>query len=127
MEGPYPGERTMTSKPGALRSGKGHRDENFPVASRLIHPRHRVPILAFYEFVRTADDMADHATLTPQEKLDLLDRLEATLLGKDNDVPEGEKLRSVLRERRSEEHTSELQSLPTISYAVFCLDRKSVV
>ena len=28
---------------------------------------------------------------------------------------------------RSEEHTSELQSLYTISYAVFCLDRKSVV
>ena len=28
---------------------------------------------------------------------------------------------------RSEEHTSELQSLRTISYAVFCLDRKSVV
>ena len=46
-----------------LRSGKGHRDENFPVASRLIHPRHRGPILAFYEFVRTADDIADHATL----------------------------------------------------------------
>jgi phytoene/squalene synthetase len=66
--------------PAEARSGKGHRDENFPVASRLIHPRHRAPILAFYEFVRTADDIADHATLAPQEKLDLLDRLEATLL-----------------------------------------------
>ena len=31
------------------------------------------------------------------------------------------------RARRSEEHTSELQSLDHISYAVFCLDRKSVV
>ena len=28
---------------------------------------------------------------------------------------------------RSEEHTSELQSPSVISYAVFCLDRKSVV
>ena len=28
---------------------------------------------------------------------------------------------------RSEEHTSELQSQEPISYAVFCLDRKSVV
>ena len=28
---------------------------------------------------------------------------------------------------RSEEHTSELQSRKIISYAVFCLDRKSVV
>ena len=50
-----------------LRSGKGHRDENFPVASWLIHPRHRKPILAFYNFVRTADDIADHAELPPAE------------------------------------------------------------
>jgi hypothetical protein len=34
------------------RSGKGHRDENFPVASFLIHPRHRGAILAFYNFVK---------------------------------------------------------------------------
>ena len=33
------------------------------------------PILAFYEFVRAADDIADHATLAPDEKLALLDRL----------------------------------------------------
>src|SRR3546814_7004817 len=30
-----------------------------------------------------------------------------------------------LRERRSEEHTSELQSLMRISYAVFCLKKKN--
>ena len=65
----------------ALRSGKGHRDENFPVASWLIDPRHRGPILAFYNFVRTADDIADHATLPPEEKLALLDRLDAGLTG----------------------------------------------
>ena len=51
------------------RSGKGHRDENFPVASWLIAARHRAPILAFYNFVRTADDIADHATLPPEQKL----------------------------------------------------------
>jgi hydroxysqualene synthase len=68
----------------ALRSGKGHRDENFPVASFLIQPRHREPILAFYNFVRTADDIADHATLPPDEKLALLNRLEGGLTG-DND------------------------------------------
>src|SRR5213076_1262998 len=28
--------------------------------------------------------------------------------------------------KRSEEHTSELQSLPTISYAVFCLKKKNI-
>jgi hydroxysqualene synthase len=65
----------------ALRSGKGHRDENFPVASFLIHPRHREVILAFYDFVRTADDIADHAALAAPVKLDLLGRLESGLLG----------------------------------------------
>ena len=64
------------------RSGKGHRDENFPVASWLIHRRHRKVILAFYNFVRTADDIADHAALPPEEKLVLLDRLEAGLSGR---------------------------------------------
>ena len=66
---------------GELRSGKGHRDENFPVASHLVHPRFRAPILAFYEFVRVADDIADHASLAPEQKLALLDRLEGSLLG----------------------------------------------
>src|SRR6058998_2394445 len=33
---------------------------------------------------------------------------------------------AVALDRRSEEHTSELQSLITISYAVFCLKKKSV-
>src|SRR5438128_8940541 len=82
------------------RSGKGHRDENFPVASRLIHPRHRGIILAFYEFVRVADDIADHATLAPQQKLDLLDRLEGGLLGRHDDVPEAVALRRGLSERK---------------------------
>src|SRR3546814_1052652 len=31
------------------------------------------------------------------------------------------------RERRSEEHTSELQSLMRISYAVFCLKKKNII
>ena len=70
------------------------------MASRLIHPRHRKPILAFYEFVRTADDIADHAGLAPADKLTLLDRLEATLLGKSNEEPVGVALRSQLAERQ---------------------------
>lgn len=90
----------MTGEPSALRSGKGHRDENFPVASRLIHPRHRGPILAFYNFVRTADDIADHASLGEQEKLDLLQRLEAGLLGQRDDVAEAVALRAVLQEQK---------------------------
>ena len=43
-----------------LQSGKGHSDENFPVASFLIAPQYRAPVLAFYRFVRFADDIADH-------------------------------------------------------------------
>jgi hydroxysqualene synthase len=95
--------------PVEARSGKGHRDENFPVASRLIHPRHREPILAFYGFVRTADDIADHATLAPQEKLALLDRLEAALLGGSDDDAVGVALRSQLAARRlSPRHAQDL-------------------
>ena len=82
-----------------LRSGKGHRDENFPVASWLIDARHRGIILAFYEFVRVADDIADHANLTPQEKLAQLDRLEANLLGNGDDNAEAVRLRNALAER----------------------------
>jgi hydroxysqualene synthase len=81
------------------RSGKGHRDENFPVASWIIHPRHRALILAFYNFVRTADDIADHATLSGDEKLSLLDLLEAELLGKGDSQAEAVTLRKALAER----------------------------
>jgi squalene synthase HpnC len=82
-----------------LRSGKGHKDENFPVASRVIAPRHRALILAFYEFVRVGDDIADHATLDPQEKLARLDRLEANLRGNGDEEPEAVRLRAALAER----------------------------
>jgi squalene synthase HpnC len=82
-----------------LRSGKGHRDENFPVASWIIHPRHRALILAFYNFVRTADDIADHATLSAPDKLAFLDLLETELLGKGDSQPEAVDLRRALAER----------------------------
>jgi len=79
-----------------LRSGKGHRDENFPVASLLISAKHRDPILAFYEFVRTADDIADHPTLGPDAKLAHLDALEAGLLGHIEGEEVARRLRVVL-------------------------------
>src|SRR5262249_59018743 len=70
---------------------------------------HRAPILAFYEFVRTADDIADHSALAPPEKLALMDRLEATLLGKSNDDPVGVALRSQLAARQlSPRHAQDL-------------------
>jgi hydroxysqualene synthase len=82
-----------------LRSGKTHRDENFPVASWIIHPRHRALILAFYNFVRTADDIADHATLAASDKLAYLDLLEAELLGRGDSQPEAVSLRRALAQR----------------------------
>lgn len=80
------------------RSGKTSRDENFPVASHLVAARHRPAILAFYRFARAADDAADHPTLPPQNKLDLLDELEATLFGQAQ-TPDAVPLRGVLAER----------------------------
>jgi len=92
-----------------LRSGKGHRDENFPVASLLIHPRHREPILAFYNFVRTADDIADHAALAAAEKLALLNRLDGGLTGANNDDVAAVRLRKALNVRGlSPKHAQDL-------------------
>jgi len=82
-----------------LRSGKTHRDENFPVASSIIHQRHRALILAFYNFVRTADDIADHPSLEAPVRLELLDELEAGLLGQGDRQPEAVVLREALAAR----------------------------
>jgi squalene synthase HpnC len=96
---------------GELRSGKGSHDENFPVASRLIKRQHRPVILAFYEFVRIADDIADHPQLTSTEKIDRLDRLESSLVGSGGDEPDGVRLRAVLNERGlSPRHAQDLLS-----------------
>ena len=81
-------------------SGKGASDENFPVASRLIARRHRPAVMAFYDFVRAADDVADHATLSPDEKLGILDRMEASLLGRADSEPVARPLRAALAEQR---------------------------
>lgn len=62
--------RKATPRPAAaLASGKGHKDENFPVASLLVAPHHRAPIMAFYRFARAADDIADHPSASADEKL----------------------------------------------------------
>ena len=82
----------------AFASGKGANDENFPVASRLIHPRYRPAILAFYRFVRAADDIADHPNLAPVKKLALLDQLERALTH-DGDDPAALALRQEINNR----------------------------
>src|SRR5439155_17098310 len=90
VEGPRPGRKSRGAgmSIAELQSGKGHKDENFPVASFLIAPRHRPPVLAFYRFARTADDVADHVQIGAPEKLELLEGMRATLAGEsDADAP----------------------------------------
>lgn len=66
---------------GDLASGKGHRDENFPVASWLVRADARAPIMAYYRFARAADDIADHPAASPQDKLARLAAMRAGLSG----------------------------------------------
>ncbi len=80
----------------SLSSGKGHRDENFPVASYLIRPRHRPVILAFYRFARAADDVADSGQASPQQKLHLLENMWRSLHGEGDLSPEALELRQAL-------------------------------
>lgn len=80
-------------------SGKGHRNENFPVASRLVRPELRAPVLAFYRFARAADDVADHATAGADEKMEQLARMESALRGAAGANADGEALHAVLQAR----------------------------
>src|SRR3546814_6159843 len=58
----------------------------------------------------TAGQIAAHMGITQATTTSLLHKLED---------------RGLVRRQRSEEHTSELQSLMRISYAVFCLKKKN--
>lgn len=92
-----------------LQSGKGHRDENFPVASALIHPRHRPVILAFYRFSRAADDIADHPFAPAEEKLRLLEEFRASLMGESDAADQAVVLRELLKARNlTRQHAADL-------------------
>jgi squalene synthase HpnC len=65
-----------------IAAGPATRDagsENFPVASRLLPAALRPQVMAFYRFVRTADDIADAPLLNSHEKLARLEAMEAWL------------------------------------------------
>jgi len=86
-----------------------HRSENFPVASVLIAPQHRAAILAYYQFARGADDVADSPIFTADEKIARLDAYEATLLGKTDAIDNALPLRAALAERKlSSAHACDL-------------------
>lgn len=86
----------LAGEAAALASGKGHRDENFPVASFLLAPHHRAPVMAFYAFARAADDVADNAAASAEAKLALLGAMRATLTGDSDESDEARALRGVL-------------------------------
>ena len=83
----------------APASGKGHRDENFPVASALIAARHRPVVLAFYRVARMSDDVADNPSLSPPGKLERLAAIEASLTGQEDAVAAAVALRRALIDR----------------------------
>lgn len=68
----------------ALPASKTATQENFPVASLLLPASTRATVMAYYHFARHADDVADSAILTPEEKVAGLDALNAGLLGREN-------------------------------------------
>ncbi|HWL47708.1 MAG TPA: squalene synthase HpnC [Sphingomonadaceae bacterium] len=88
---------TAAASAEALASGKGHRDENFPVA-RWLRPAHRAPILAFYRFARAADDVADAPAAPPAARLALLEAMRATIAGEGDDDPAALALRRVIED-----------------------------
>ncbi len=71
---------------------RDHDEENFPTASLLLARPVRAQVMAFYRFVRTADDIADSGTLAPAEKLARLDAMDAALDDPATTVPEARRL-----------------------------------
>ena len=86
----------MSEKTAAdLASGKGQKDENFPVASWLVRPDARAPVLCYYHFARRSDDIADNPTASAEEKLDLLAAMRAGLSGGEEGAAEARALAQV--------------------------------
>ena len=97
----------------AASSGKSHRDENFPVAT-LLAARNRAPVLAFYHFVRAADDVADHPTLPGPEKLRQLDAMALALQGEGAADGTADRIAAPLRRTLAERRLSSRHALDLI-------------
>ncbi len=67
-------------------SGKGARDENFPVGSWLLHKHLRPQVAAFYAFARAIDDIADNPALSPDDKIARLSGFDDVLCGRRADA-----------------------------------------
>ena len=71
-----------------VERSKNADEENFPVGSQLIAAPLRKHVAAFYDFARTADDIADSPDLPSSEKLQKLNGLEEVLRGRESASPE---------------------------------------
>lgn len=60
-------------------SGKGAKDENFPVGSLLISRKLRPHVQAYYNFARAIDDIADSTFLNSEEKIKRLNGMQVVL------------------------------------------------
>ena len=89
----------MTAAAATLASGKGHKDENFPVASVILKREHRAPVMAFYRFARGADGVADNDRASSDERLALLSEMRSTLSGQSDSSEAARALRETLAAR----------------------------
>src|SRR3546814_8237352 len=94
---------------GSTRSGMVGR----PQAQKLLDPELQVPARVAASFGRPQEALAQEVRQQQVER-------HAQVVGADIEEP----ARGPGEAVRSEEHTSELQSLMRISYAVFCLKKK---
>jgi phytoene synthase len=78
--------------PGA--PNRTHDTENFPTASLILAKPVRAKVMAFYRFVRMADDIADSDQLSPAEKLARLDAMEASLDDPRTSLAEGARMQA---------------------------------
>src|SRR3546814_8605900 len=90
----------------------------FHHAQRGVTARHRLANLVcpFVALAEIPDPVADRRDI----------RFVAVLL-EEQPLQDLRTLPAVIGKQRSEEHTSELQSLMRISYAVFCLNQKNII
>src|SRR3546814_949583 len=101
------------------------------VDENRIFPAHIIPELADRLHERQALDIADRSPDLTQDEIEILDLILRESLDGIRDMGDYLNRRAEIvatpftgDDRRSEEHTSELQSLMRISYAVFCLKKK---
>src|SRR3546814_6122472 len=85
-----------------------------------------VPASAFREFSRELGGSASQG-LTLQQQAENNNQLVMSLLQRMFQSTTTAVTRQIRKNKRSEEHTSELQSLMRISYAVFCMKKKKTI